>query len=72
MAFEIHSREFFEPEDDNRPSGQSGWRVLSIVVVAAILFGLIVLFSGSSGESTAPAQPLSPPDGRVSVALAAS
>ena len=59
MAFEIHRREFFDPEEDGDPDdkaagGHPAWRILSIVVVAAILIGLAFLFIGrsASGSST--------------------
>jgi hypothetical protein len=59
MAFEIHRREFFDQEDGSDPEdkgsgGHPGWRILSIVVVAAILIGLALLFIGrpASGSAT--------------------
>jgi hypothetical protein len=59
MAFEIHRREFFDQENDIGPEdkgsgGRPGWRILSIVVVAAILIGLALLFIGrpASGPAT--------------------
>ena len=55
MAFEIHRREFFDPENDADPEGRAPghlvWRVLSIAIVAAIVLGLAYLFIGSpAGE----------------------
>lgn len=55
MAFEIHRREFFDPENDADPEGRTpghlAWRILSIAIVAAIVLGLAYLFIGSpAGE----------------------
>jgi hypothetical protein len=54
MAFEIHRREFFEPEDDSDPDGKEhahwGWRILSVLDVAAIVVGLAYLFVGKTAS----------------------
>jgi hypothetical protein len=57
MAFEIHRRAFFDPEDDAEPEGKApahwGWRILSFVVIATILIGLGYLFIGSPASGPA-------------------
>ena len=58
MAFEIHRREFFDPDDDADPEGKApghiAWRILSIIVVVAILIGFAYLLMGRPAASAEP------------------
>lgn len=58
MAFEIHRREFFDPDDDADPEGKAhghtAWRILSVILVAAILIGLVYMLMGRPAASAEP------------------
>lgn len=54
MAFEIHTREFFDDPDETagartESSGHFVWRVVSAIAVTGILVGLAFLFVGRPG-----------------------